>query len=311
VVRTRAESSTAIPSSPTIASAARAFYRALDLAPRVPAAKARPRGVECDVEGAVVGSWVALGRERGRVELRLQALAVGIVDVDHGAVGPFGDEQPPLGLKVVLHVSVEVEVVLGQVRKRRHREPDSIAAPQRERVRGDLHRAGPVAAVDHAAEGGLDVDRLRGRALDLLLDPADHPLHGAEQAGLDSRGLEQVANQECRGGLPVRARDSDHLQLRGGVATEAHRGVGHRRTRVGNDGLGHGHLELQHSLDHQRRGAGLDRERREGVSVGRLAGHAEEQRPWTDSATVVGEPVNFDVRVALDLDDVGTREQLS
>ena len=40
----------------------------------------------------------------------------------------------------------------------------AVGAPQRERVRGDLHRAGAVAAVEHRAEVSLQVDRLGRRA---------------------------------------------------------------------------------------------------------------------------------------------------
>ena len=49
----------------------------------------------------------------------------------------------------------------------------------RERVRGDLHRACAVAAVEHRAQIRLQVDRLGGRALDRPLAPADHRLDGA------------------------------------------------------------------------------------------------------------------------------------
>ena len=136
-------------------------------------------GVEADVAGAVVGLG-ALGREGDALELLGEAAAVGVVDVDDRGAGA----RPRTACawrEVVLHVGVEVEVVLGQVGEQRHLEVDRVGAVQRQRVRGDLHRAGPVAALQHPPEGRLQVDRLRRGPLDLLLDPADHLLHRPQQ----------------------------------------------------------------------------------------------------------------------------------
>ena len=99
-------------------------------------------------------------------------------------------------------------------------EVDRVGAVQGQRVRGDLHRAGPVAAVEHPPEGRLQVDRLRRRPLDLLLDPADHLLHRPQQPALDPRRLEDLADQERRRRLAVGPGDPDHPQLRGRVALE-------------------------------------------------------------------------------------------
>ena len=118
-----------------------------------------------------------LGREPG---------AVGVVDVhDRGPGAPPRHEQRPLRLEVLLHVAVEVEVVLGQVGEHGDREPDPGGSVEGQRVRGDLHRAGPVARLEHPAKGRLEIDRLRRRPLDLLLDPTDHLLDGPEEPGPD------------------------------------------------------------------------------------------------------------------------------
>ena len=71
-------------------------------------------------------------------QLAGQARAVGVVDVDHGQLGP-GLEQPALGEEVVLHVGVEVEVVLGEVGEHGDRPVDRVGAVQGERVARDLH----------------------------------------------------------------------------------------------------------------------------------------------------------------------------
>ena len=197
--------------------------------------EARARQVELDVAGAVVG--LALDREGHAVDLGGDPPPVLVVDVHHGR--PRLLEQPPLGREVGLHRLVEVEVVLGQVREHAAREADAATPAELERVRGDLHRARAVAGVEHPPEGGLEVDRLGRRALDLLLHPAHHALDRAEQARLAPRRLEQVADQEGGGGLAVRAGDADHLELGGRIAVEAGRRGAHRGAHVVHHHLGH------------------------------------------------------------------------
>src|SRR5215213_6818453 len=113
-------------------------------------------------------------------------------------------------------------------------------------------------SVDHAAEGGLEVDRLRRRALDRLDLPADHTLDRAQEPGPDALALEDVADEEGRRRLAVRAGDPDHVEVVGGVAVEAHRRVGHCSARVRDPRLDDVRLELEWALDDDRGGAGLD-----------------------------------------------------
>ena len=94
-------------------------------------------------------------------------------------------------------------------------------------------------AVQHPPEGRLQVDRLRRRPLDLLLDPADHLLHRPQQPALDPRRLEDLPHQEGRRRLPIRPGDPDHPQLRRRIPIEPRRQRRHRRPRVRNDHLRH------------------------------------------------------------------------
>jgi hypothetical protein len=50
---------------------------------------------------------------------------------------------------------VEVEVILGQVGEHGDREMDAGGALQRQGMRGDLHRAGRIAPLEHAAKRPL------------------------------------------------------------------------------------------------------------------------------------------------------------
>ena len=70
------------------------------------------------------------------------------------------------------------------------------------------------------------------RALDLLLGPADHPLHGPEQAGLMPARSRIVADEERRRRLAVRAGDPRSPELGRRIAVEADRGGRHRSADV-------------------------------------------------------------------------------
>ena len=158
---------------------------------------------------------------------------------------------------------------------------------QRQRVRGDLHRAGRVAGVEHAAEGRLQVDRLRRRPLDLLLDPADDLLHRPQQPGLDPRGLEDVPDQEGGGRLAVGAGDPGDPQLRGRVA-QKRAAIGAIAARASATRTWVTPRSRCRSTTSAAAAASTARAR-ELVPVRALPGNAEEQRAGLDRATVVGE----------------------
>ena len=290
----------------------------VDLTIRPGAEKPRARSVEGHLEGAVVGVVGARRREgskrrgAGVAQLAREARAVRIVHVDDGPRGgPLPSpwhEQPALGPEVVLHVRVEVQVVLGQVREHSRGEADAVAPVLGERVRGNLHRACLVTRVEHPAEGPLEVDRLGGRSLDLLLLPAHDALDGTQEPRPGALGLENVANQKGRRGLPVRASDSDDPKRSRRILPEANRDRRHRGAGVGNRHLGH--RQVQMTLDHQRRGAPLDGRGGEIVAVGPLPLHAEEEPAGLHPARVIGEGRDVSVRVPRDAGQFGAGEQL-
>ena len=138
------------------------------------------RSVAADVR--VVREPERQQRGAGRPELLGEPSTVLVADVDGRGRRSSPQEQPPLGVEVVLHRRVEVEVVLAQVREDERREPDPVEAPERRAVRGRLHGAAPVPGVEHLAEEPLEVDRLGGRAgrrpalaVDAGLDRSEQP----------------------------------------------------------------------------------------------------------------------------------------
>jgi hypothetical protein len=204
---------------------------------------------------------------------------------------------------------VEVEMVLGEVGEDGDREADAIRAVLGQRVGGDLHRARGVAGVEHPAERGLQVDRLRGRPLDLLLDATDDALDRPQEPSLNPLRLQDVTNQEGRRRLPVGAGDPGDPEGGGRIAPEPHRDRRHRRPRVGDHHLGNGQLEA--ALDHQRRGAALDRRGSEVVAVGPLTANTEEERSRSHPGAVVGERGDVRVLIPLDAGEVHADDELA
>jgi hypothetical protein len=208
-------------------------------------------------------------------------------------------EQEPLGCEVLLHVGVEVQMVLGQVREGGHREADARGAADRERVRGDLHRAGRVARLEHRTKQRLQVDRLRRGSLQRSLGTAHHAHHRPQEPGRDARRLEDVAQQERAGRLAVGSRDPGDRELGGRVAIEANRGRRHGVAGARDQRLRD--AQAQRALDHECNSPGLDDLRRVIVTVGPLPHQTEEQGARARRAAVVGEAGDLGPVVALDL----------
>ena len=113
-----------------------------------------------------------------------------------------------LGPEVVLHVAVEVEMVLGQVREHRDREADAVRSAQDERVRGDLHRARRYRR--RRASAGRSPAGRSPRASSARPPPRCRRRCSSRSPGArsESRRLEDVTNQEGRRRLAVGAGDA-------------------------------------------------------------------------------------------------------
>ncbi len=239
-----------------------------------------------------VHSGAVEGERHRLVELGGQPRPVWIVHVDHGNPRRGVREQSLLGLEVVLHRRVEIEVILRQVREDRRGQMDRVGPMQRQRVRGDLDRTRLVTGLEHRPERPLQVDRLRSRALDIALVAAHDALHRPEQAGLAAGRLQQRADQKRRRRLAVRAGHADHLQRGRRVAVEGGRGGGHRRADIGHHDLRH--AQAERPLDDQRHSPALDRIAGELMPVAREPGNAEEQRARRHDPVVIGEVGDLD-----------------
>jgi hypothetical protein len=256
--------------------------------------KARPRRRDLEVGGAIAAELKRRFPEPA--ELVGQPAAVLVADVDRGR-GPrpvhvWLDEEAALRIEVVLHRPVKVEVILREIGEHERAEANTEQALERGPVGGRLHRAAPVTRVQHLAEGALQIHGLRGRAGRGTPLAADPVLDRPEEAGPPPSRSEDGEEQERRGGLAIRSRDPEHLELARRVLEE---GIGrecHGFPRVGDDELRNGQVEG--ALDDEGRGAVADGLGSVVVPVGLQAADADEERSGQRSARVVGEVADRD-----------------
>ena len=145
-----------------------------------------------------------------------------------------------------------------------------------------------VAGVEHRAERGLEVDRLRRRAHRGPLLAADDRGHAAEQAA--RAGRRPRAGGAARNVvvvLPLVPVMPTTWSVGRRVAVEARGGAGHRGAHVVDEHLGH--AEAERALDDERGRAARHGVGGEVVPVAGEAGDAEEQRAGPHRPVVVGQ----------------------
>src|SRR5207248_9157639 len=105
----------------------------------------------------------SVGRlEHDRVrQLLREPTPVPVPDVDDRERPWLREEEPSLRLEVGLHVAVEVEVILAEVREDEDAEADAVEPVENGRVGRRLHHARAVARVEHLSERALEIYRLR------------------------------------------------------------------------------------------------------------------------------------------------------
>ena len=234
-----------------------------------------------------------LDRGRGRGAHRR---AGRIIDVHHR--DPVGREMPTeqqlLGLGVLVHRAVDVEVVLRQVRERRDRELEAGQAVHRQRRRRHLHHRVGHAVGDHLRERRVQhvrcrrgVRRVVALAVPAVVDRADHArvVAGRAQDRLDEIG---------RGGLAVGTGDADQRQPPRRMIGQRGDREAERASTIGDDQLRHREA-VDRRLDRHRRRAALDRRRHEGVAVAATAAHRDEQRARRHRARVTGDRAHVEV----------------
>ena len=191
-------------------------------------------------------------------------------------------EQPPLGGGIALHVAVEIQVVLRQVRKDRRMEVHAEHSADLETVRRNFHGCVRAANIAQLGQKADDVQRF-GRRVDRRRRALSNAVLDRPQPRRDSsRRAQERVDQIYGRGLAVGAGDARQLQLAVGPAVKAQRGCGQRPAPMPHRCPAVFETLWGGSLAHNRRGARGDRLRNEAVSVNALAGERKESvaRPY-------------------------------
>ena len=233
---------------------------------------------------------------------------MGVVDVGGCGIGEAGFEQAGLGLKVVVEVGVEVEVVVRQVGEAGGGEPGAVDPVHHQGVGRHLDGGQPHAGVDHAGQQSLELGGLRGRPLARNDLPGDASADRADHARRDAGGAGDVLQQKGRRRLAVGAGDAEHRQLRRRLAPGGGRHRAHRRPHRGDPHLGH--RQPERALDQQGRRPGGHGGRSVVVAVGGRARDAAEEVAGADSPAVVRDRCDLGARISPQLEHVDRVEEL-
>ena len=177
-------------------------------------------------------------------------------------------EQQGLGLEVVRHGGVKVEVVAGEVGETTDREVGAVDPAQRQRVTRHLHDHRVHAALGHRGEHRLQRGGLRSRQRAGDVGAVDADADGADQPGRAPASAQAGLDKISRGGLARRSGDPDDRHPvrrvsvhRGGQAAEhaAGRGVHQRRHGLGSGTGLSGHLGDPGGVGEHRDRAAFDR----------------------------------------------------
>ena len=120
-------------------------------------------------------------------------------------------EEFRLGLEIILHRAVKIEMVLGQIGEDGDVPFDSAGSFLGERVRRDFHRGGAASGVDDLREQFLDIERFRRGADRRQNAIANFVLHSAEQSAAHPGLFANVFDEKRRRGFPIRAGNRGHF----------------------------------------------------------------------------------------------------
>ena len=249
-----------------------------------------------------VGPGRGQGRDRDFGGGRELAAPV-VVDGHDGGAGAFRREQPGLGLEVLLHGPVQVQVVLGEVREAGDVEHHAVDAVEGHGVRGNLHGGGIEPAFAHERQQGVHIRGFgRGQqARDRLA--AGQDLNRPDQPGPLAQRPQQGIDEIGGGGLAVGACHPEEgrcpgavgpalVDERGQPADHAARLVGQQH-RDG-DVMAQGQQARPGVVCQDRHGAGVDGLGHEvgPVPCGARQGHVQVSR--ADRPGVQGDPGDLD-----------------
>ena len=230
-----------------------------------------------------------------RPRFALKPLAEGVVDVDHHPFQAGPAEQPRLGVGIVVHVTVVIEMIARQVGQHRDVERRAVDAPLREAVRRHLHRARDCALLPVLRETLLQFDGV-GRGVECRGERTREAVaDGADDGGLAAQLRQSLRDPVRHRGLAVGAGDADHVQRARRLAIDMRSDFADAGFQPDHAGVGNGECRVpqivvglpQHAVDALRH-----RLRNEIASIARLPRIGGEYHARHGLAAVVDEVCN-------------------
>ena len=197
-----------------------------------------------------------------RTRFAFELLAEGIVDIDHDPFQSRPAEQARLGMGIVFHVAVIIEMIARQIGQHCDIERRAVDAPLREAVRGHFHcaRDGTLLPVMRKTLLQLDgigsgIERRRERAGKAVAD-------GADDGGFAAQLRQGLRNPVRDRGLAVGAGDADHVQRARRLAIHMGRDFADAGLQADHAGIGNPERRIplivvglpQHAVDALRHG---------------------------------------------------------
>ena len=229
-----------------------------------------------------------------------------VIGIVNGQIAAL--EEDGLGIAVLLHGLMEVQMVAAQIGVDTHGEADAIHAVKAQCVGGDLHHHVGAARVRHLTEQAVQLEGFGGSALGRDDFLADHVLNGAYETHLCPRLLlENALDEVGGGGLAAGARHADHGHFAGGMVEPV---AAHECQRLA--AVFHHHVgdALHRALHHGAHGAFFRRHGDKFMSIHRLTGDGNEDVTLRRGAGIVTHAGNVHIHICRGRHDGNTVQQV-
>ena len=226
------------------------------------------------------------------------------------AGGKHFGEEPFLGLEVVFHRNMVVEVVLGEVGEDPQIERTVVDSPQGDGVGGDLGDDVGDAVVRHLPKDPLQFKGLgRGVRRREGFVPIS-VVHGSQNADGEPRSLEDCFKEVGSGRLAVGPNDADEADPGRGISEEVFPQEAQGAAAVGDANGGYAGRRKELALMNEETGAAGKGVGDERMAVRLGARNRREEIPFGATAGIVANRSDFTIRIAGDSYDFDPSEQL-
>ena len=218
----------------------------------------------------------------------------GIVAIHHSPTAAA--KQQCLGITVIFHGFMEIQMIFRQIGECRHIISHGIHSVKGKGMGRYFHHHMGAAGIPHPGKQCLQFKTLRRGALCGHYLLANEILHGADEAHLGAlHSFQNMLQQQRRGGLAVGASDTHHGHGAGRMSEEIGADSGQSLTVGAYQNIGHAGLGL-HSGDHNR-SALFHGHGNKPIAVGGKTGDGNEHAADHHLAGIIGHILNIQLHI--------------